>query len=490
VERLRSSWTSTADLEETIAAMFHVSPGELKEGPGGAPVLEEAIEKKAVPSGAIVSDESPHPVALDSAATVVDAKPDETIADDPTHTVSGDSSATVVVDRPPSGDLTTTIADPPTDTVVSEQPEPSATVSVAKPGTVAALPKDTVAGSTAAPLLAGLTNGLWYTEGKPGVFATSRVRRIQRAQDALTHAEESVYDVLWGPKNQNKDAHRFASMGYDAIAKAARVTKMNAKFIVERLIFKGFARVESLADPLRRIPTKYCIFSYRTALDNMFRCNRHYVVRTGNGVLFAHPLSPTETVIFDSTDTDKSGTAATVADRQPATGTPVQSATVSASQTDTVAVAGTLLDSTSFKAQAPPPMPRQWPIAIRALLDAFGHGDDDAVRLMAEAALRHAADATDQELAYFIREEAPRIRGNRSLDNPMGLLIRQVPRRFAGESFRIYRETQLRQKQAEIALRQERVAEATRVLLDPDSSPLDRQWAQIILDEGGEQEQE
>jgi hypothetical protein len=477
VERLRSSWTSTADLEETIAAMFQVSPAELKGSPtvsGDPSATISAGETDTVvdESLAIIAFDPPDTVSVEEGKPVeIAPSPRDTVTGDLTQTVSVDSTATIIVGRPNFNDPAATVVD-----------SPEWTVAVVPQDTVAAFTIDTVAGESAAPIFAGLPNGLWYTEGKPGVFATSRVRRISLAQDALTHAEESVYDVLWGPKNQNRDSYRYASMGYDAIAKAARVTKMNAKFIVERLIFKGFARVESLADPLRRIPTKYCVFSYRSALDNMFRCNRHHVVRTGNGVLFAHPLSPTDIVAGGKTDT--------VADRPPVTGIPAQSATVSGSLSDTVPVAETLLGSTSFKAETPPPMPRHWPLAVRALHDAFGHGDDDAIRLMAEAALHHAPDATDQELAYFIREEAPRIIGNRSLDNPMGLLIRQVPRRFAGHSFHIYRDTQLRQKQAQIALRQERVAEATRVLLDPDSSPLDKQWAQMILDERGEHEQQ
>ena len=49
--------------------------------------------------------------------------------------------------------------------------------------------------------------------------------------------------------------------------------------------------------------------------------------------------------------------------------------------------------------------PGTWPAALRALLQATGYGDDDAVRRMAEGALLNAPDATDDELAYFIRQE-------------------------------------------------------------------------------------
>ena len=48
--------------------------------------------------------------------------------------------------------------------------------------------------------------------------AASRVRPIVRAQDALTDPEESVYDLLWGPKNQSKETVRDTAAGYEKIA--------------------------------------------------------------------------------------------------------------------------------------------------------------------------------------------------------------------------------------------------------------------------------
>ena len=41
---------------------------------------------------------------------------------------------------------------------------------------------------------------MWIAEGANGFFSRSRISRIHHAQDALTHREEKVYDVLWGSK--------------------------------------------------------------------------------------------------------------------------------------------------------------------------------------------------------------------------------------------------------------------------------------------------
>jgi hypothetical protein len=194
---------------------------------------------------------------------------------------------TTVVDEPQ-----TTVALVPTDpvsdlpaTTVSEHP--ASTVAFELPATVSARPANTVVAGTRRP-----ASLLWCAEGNAGVFPDSRVRQIVHARDVLTRTEQAVYDVLWGPAEPD-DRERLASGGYDVVARQAGVTKMNAKRIIERLIDKGFLMVEALPDTLRRIPTRYRIFSYTAALEHMVGCRRSHVVRTGNGILFAHRLPAT-----------------------------------------------------------------------------------------------------------------------------------------------------------------------------------------------------
>ena len=182
------------------------------------------------------------------------------------------------------GEATTVAVEPAA--VVVETP-----TTVASEDTVTAGPADTVV-----PVLPEV----WYTEGTEGVFPASRVRRIGHALDALCAGERAVYAVLGGPGDAADEPFRLASAGYDTVAKGACVTKMNAKRIIERLIDKGFLKIDRLADPLRRVPTRYQVFSYTEALRHMTKRSRFHVVRSGNGVLFAHPLRPTDTVASGS----------------------------------------------------------------------------------------------------------------------------------------------------------------------------------------------
>ena len=195
-----------------------------------------------------------------------------------------------------------TVADSSTDTVSQNQ---SDMVAADPPDTVAIPPEQTVA--------VKVTRGtapLWCAEANAGIFPNSRVRRIVHARDTLTRTEQAVYDILWSSGGAG-DRERLSSAGYDVVARQAGVTKMNAKYILERLIEKGFLKVASLPDPLRRIPTRYRVFSDAVALEHMVRSNRLHVVRTGNGILFVHVL-PT-TVVVDIPATVSAVPAASIA---------------------------------------------------------------------------------------------------------------------------------------------------------------------------------
>src|SRR5215831_13607688 len=73
---------------------------------------------------------------------------------------------------------------------------------------------------------------LWQAENGT-VFPVSRVHHVDRAQDALTHIEESVYDFLWGTKTA--EPYKLTEAGYAEISKAARIAKRNAPVVIERL---------------------------------------------------------------------------------------------------------------------------------------------------------------------------------------------------------------------------------------------------------------
>jgi len=256
------------------------------------------------------------------------------------------------------------------------------------------------------------------------------------------------------------------------------VTKMNAKWIVERLIHKGFVKVETLPDPLRRIPTCYRVFSYRAALEDMRRRNRFHIVRTGNGVLFAHPFTPADTVSVGSVDIVAHGQPETISVGQSATVTPGQAATVPRGPQATVSVADTLLDSSSEA------------ILIRVINAATNQiiGNDAATTIVSRCRAQ-APDCTNDELADIARMEATKaIQERRS--SLTGWLITVLPGRFTGDSFRIYRETKQQIREQECKARKEQEQQWRRVLNDPTESTEMHQLAREVLgiEQGREEE--
>src|SRR5882757_1561781 len=140
--------------------------------------------------------------------------------------------------------------------------------------------------------LASIANRrLWQAEGLGAIFEESRVRRIQRAQDALSLVEEKVYDLLWGTKNQRRDEFRLVHFSLQRISTEARINIKTVRFLIPRLIEKGFLQIEHEADVRRNIPTLYRVPSYAVVLTDQKVRNRFAVAKTGKGVFYVHPYN-------------------------------------------------------------------------------------------------------------------------------------------------------------------------------------------------------
>jgi hypothetical protein len=362
--------------------------------------------------------------------------------------------------------------------VVSRPALSSQVIELPKPTTVVADPKttvvdehlQTVVDEPTTTVVAG--NSLWKAELNGALFPASRVKPIERAQDALTHAEECVYDFLWGTKNTARDDYRIAQAGYDRIAKAARVTKRNAALIVDRLIEKGFVRLETEADPLHRVARQYRVLSYRAALDELTLNGRQFVVRSGNGVLFVRAatvvvdpltINPTTTVVADQPTT-------VVAD-QPTTVVATTTVTVVVDPTTTVVATTTLLDNKKEQAE------RQSSSSLADVCRKNGILLDDAAeRIIQKRCRTYDPIASNEEIAYFAEAKIDQLRQSRNIGNPVGLLMTAVPEYFVEPAHEVQR---YRASKAQ-NLAQGRET-ARKILDDPESGEQEREWAKSVL---------
>lgn len=323
----------------------------------------------------------------------------------------------------PAEQQTTTVVAGPTATVV---PFPATTVVDDATATLVANPPTPFPASAQLDLLS-LAGEMWRTEDTGSgmqLFPRSRVRRIERAQDALTHREEAVYNFLWGRKTPEPEESRLAQAGYTEIARNARVTRRNAALIVQRLFEKGFLQLEQRADTLHRQAAQYRVLGYRAALDNLRRRGRQWVVRTGNGVLFAYPIAVAATT--------------TVVPGPPATVVTGQTATVVDGPTTTVVVE---------PATTPPsaPEPANSSVICEAAAEFGVAFDADASRKLIRRCQDYDPEATEDEIAHCLRLKLQQLRRSRNVGNWVGLLLTSVPLYFqppAHEVARYRRQTQ------------------------------------------------
>lgn len=324
-----------------------------------------------------------------------------------------------------------------------------------------------------------VTDALWRAELNGALFPASRVKPIERAQDALTHAEECVYDFLWGTKNAARDDYRIAQAGYDRIAKAARVTKRNAALIVDRLIEKGFVRLETEADPLHRLARQYRVLSYRAALKELARSGRQFVVRSGNGVLFVQPA----TVVVDTPAIEQT---TTVVDDQSTTVVSDQSTTVVADQSTTVVATTTVtvvVDPSTTVVATTTPLDnkrRETERQSSSLADVCRKNgillDAAAERVIHKRCRTYDEFATNEEIAYFAEAKIDQLRQSRNVGNFVGLLITAVPEYFVQPAHEVQH---YRARKAQNLTKGKETAR--KILDDPDSNEQAREWARSML---------
>ncbi len=91
-------------------------------------------------------------------------------------------------------------------------------------------------------------------------------------------------------------------------------------------------------------------------------------------------------------------------------------------------------------------------VVLSAIREVLGHSDPIAAGNLTRACRAQASDATEDEIARFIRLHAGRIRSLSPGDDPVSLLLRLVPKCFEGPAFQQFREAERRRREVEALL--------------------------------------
>lgn len=136
--------------------------------------------------------------------------------------------------------------------------------------------------------------------------------------------------------------------------------------------------------------------------------------------------------------------------------------------------------TTNGKSTAGPPAQLNAPELARALHEILGRPDPQAAAQIAAGCRVNMPDVTDEELATFTRAWLPQLAAQKSLKNPLGLLISRMPTWVPPAV------TERRQRiDAERAAAMRRIAEERMLYQamadDPKSHPDDREFARQML---------
>jgi predicted transcriptional regulator len=132
---------------------------------------------------------------------------------------------------------------------------------------------------------------LWRAEHLGAFFEASRIRPIQQAQDALSAAEQRVYDLLWGAGAEGNGTHRLVHFSLQRISTQSKLNIKTVRELLPRLMEKGFIAVEQEADVRRNIATLYRVWSREAVLAEQLSRGRRWIVKTGRGVFYVHRMT-------------------------------------------------------------------------------------------------------------------------------------------------------------------------------------------------------
>ena len=301
-----------------------------------------------------------------------------------------------------------------------------------------------------------------------------RVRRAVLAQDGHSSGEEVLYQSLWNCRYARPEAKetRLVTIGWKAMAKLARMTPRNTRRNCQSLIEKLALEQLSEENSRESIGRTYRLFSYKAILERRRAAGLEWVTRS-RGVSFV--AGPAGAAAAESPDAGSSGArreavrAAEATRVDPGTGIAPDAEREPGAKRDTGS-------------------PGSPGLIVRTLREYLPDVDDASVEALIEACRQKAADASEEEIDYFVRIKADLMHRMGTVKSPMGFLKTSVPRCFEGESFRQFRAAEAKRREA-AALREAAQEEELRrfqeeqraILVDPKASEEDRKFARHYL---------
>jgi len=261
-----------------------------------------------------------------------------------------------------------------------------------------------------------------------------RYHRCILVQDGHTAGEDRLFNTMVRlVKRKGRvlaDGSWLLSVSMDDLAEAAVMHRTNVRNNLKGLITKLAIEQTKERNMHQLAPRTYHGFTFRQILERRRTAGMEWVVRS-RGVVFVPTAEVEKTLRSESLRSDSSPEAESLqSESLPSVGSESHQALRSESHPSSLLDRHALGKTSSSEVS---------PLVCNAIINVLGMIDDDAVALVIRKCRQHAPDASDEEIAELAAFQCRRILRMRNVDNPVGLLIQQLPKYFEGEPFARYR---------------------------------------------------
>lgn len=440
VEELRSTWTSTADLEETIAAMFPSRPEDK---------LSPATSLPRAPNPHEPSNLGIHPADKLSPTTEdkLTPAPEDNMSPAPADKLTSDPEDKLT--PPPVVNLTP----PPEDNLA---PAPGDNLTPAqdvtsrpdrRPMAATGPPEDKLSPGSGldvrpedklAPPPGDSLPGVRYLTINNEVVNHRFVQRCDNVQGAHTPSEHLVYTTMWKALGSREDegSAREGNLSMSLIMSRVSISKRNLRRVLQSLVEKFAIEVTEYEDRTRSIPKKYRVWGFKATIERRQQAGFAYVYRNRNLITLARIESSRPEVNLTPGAGDNlslgGGDNLTPGGEDRLTGGPPDNLTPNPEDN----LSPFLINKESNRKTTSSSAPA---LIVEAILRDFGFVDDDAIQILIRKCRENAPDATDEEIAELGAMAARKVARMRNLEKPVGMLISQAAKFFVGAPFAVYR---------------------------------------------------
>jgi hypothetical protein len=349
---------------------------------------------------------------------------------------------------------------------------------------------DTLIGSVAPPVSVSPTASRVVLGSVPS--QNRKIRKCRLSQDGHSAGEEMLYRVLWEegrPETANPLGSRLVRIGYAELANKARLHKANVRLNLASLTAKLAIEQNGDFNSRDMIAKAYRVLSYKEILERRRAAGLEFVVRQKNVVFVTESGDP---IPLAGLPLKKKSKQRTDGAQLPAKTVYPVSETSTGSDSHTVSVTQPVRD-TLIGNDSPTGSEYESDLAcVSKAFNTFWTVDDVASEQLLRACRKMRPDAEAEEIAFFVVEKLELTRANRSITNPVGLILATVPQSFSGHSFEIFRqrrreslrlakEEAVRKADEDRMMNEWMTKDAKKTLANPSSSEKQRRQAEEVL---------